>query len=411
MPLFDYRAVTAQGEVKSGQMSALTDGEVIVRLQAMGLIPISAQPHSGGHQGGTKNSSKGLRLSFRKPSLKHKDIGDFTRQLSTLVGAGLPLDRSLEIIRRVSSVPLMVELIANIQTVVRGGKALSVAFQERPDLFPSFYINFVRAAELSGNMGKSLLDLSIYLDKAHLLREQLKSALMYPMILVGVTLLSLGIIVIFVLPEFASLFEDMDAPLPSSTAFVLGVSNFLRQYAIGLLLLIGLGFGYYRKRCEDPAWLYRRDERLLQIGMLSDLIKKINMARFSRSLGTLLAGGVSLLPAIAVAKEGLENKFLLARLNEVSRSLEDGGGLAGPLLETGVFPEFALQMIQVGEETGQLDQMLIRVADIYDDEVATASQRLLSILEPVIIIGLGIVIGGIIMSILVAILGINDLPM
>lgn len=406
MPQFDYRAVNAQGELTSGQMSGATEAAVIVQLQAMGLIPISAQPQ----QGRGRSSSRAF-LALRKPSLGHKDIGDFTRQLSTLVGAGLSLDRSLDIIGGVSSQPLMVELIAELQAAVRGGQSLSEALAEQPQLFASFYINFVRAAELSGDLAKNLMELSTYLDKSHGLREQLKSALMYPMILVGVTLLSLGIIVIFVLPEFATLFEDMDAPLPASTAFVLGVSNFLRDYALLIVLVIALAVTYVRKKQQDPDWLYQRDARLLEFSLLSDLIKKVNMARFSRSLGTLLGGGVALLPAISVAKESMQNRVLLQKLNDASSILRDGGGLAEPLLQAGVFPEFALQMIQVGEETGQLDKMLIRVADIYDDEVATASQRLLSILEPVMIIGLGIVIGGIIMSILVAILGINDLPM
>ena len=406
MPQFDYRAVNAQGELTSGQMTGATEAAVIAQLQAVGLIPISAQL-----QQGRGRSSGRAFLSLRKPSLGHKDIGDFTRQLSTLVGAGLSLDRSLEIIGGVSSQPLMIELIAELQAAVRGGQSLSEALAEQPQLFASFYINFVRAAELSGDLAKNLMELSTYLDKSHALREQLKSALMYPMILVGVTLLSLGIIVIFVLPEFATLFEDMDAPLPASTAFVLGVSNFLRDYALLIVLVIALAVAYVRKKQRDPDWLYQRDERLLQFSLLSDLIKKVNMARFSRSLGTLLGGGVALLPAISVAKESMQNRVLLQKLNDASSILRDGGGLAEPLLQAGVFPEFALQMIQVGEETGQLDKMLLRVADIYDDEVATASQRLLSILEPVMIIGLGIVIGGIIMSILVAILGINDLPM
>lgn len=406
MPQFDYRAVNAQGEVTSGQMSGATEAAVITQLQAMGLIPISAQPQ----QGRGRSNGKPF-LTLRKPSLGHKDVGDFTRQLSTLVGAGLSLDRSLDIIGGVSSQPLMVELIAELQAAVRGGQSLSEALAEQPQLFANFYINFVRAAELSGDLAKNLMALSTYLDKSHALREQLKSALMYPLILVGVTLLSLGIIVIFVLPEFAALFDDMDAPLPASTAFVLGVSNFLRDYALLIVLIVALGVAYVRKKQRDPEWLYQRDERLLQFSLFSDLIKKVNMARFSRSLGTLLGGGVALLPAISVAKDSLENKVLLKKLENASSILRDGGGLAEPLLQAGVFPEFALQMIQVGEETGQLDKMLLRVADIYDDEVATASQRLLSILEPVMIIGLGIVIGGIIMSILVAILGINDLPM
>ena len=406
MPQFDYRAVNAQGELNSGQMAGATEAEVINQLQAVGLIPISAQLQQ------SRGPANGRAfLSLRKPSLGHKEIGDFTRQLSTLVGAGLSLDRSLEIIGGVSSQPLMVELIAELQAALRRGRSLSEALSEQPQLFASFYINFVRAAELSGDMAKNLMALSVYLDKSHALREQLKSALMYPLILVAVTLLSLAIIVMFVLPEFASLFEDMDAPLPASTAFVLGAANFLRDYAVLIILAVVLSVAYVRKKQEDPVWLYRRDERLLQFSLLSDLIKKINMARFSRSLGTLLGGGVALLPAISVAKESLQNRVLLKKLNDAANILRDGGGLAEPLLQAGVFPEFALQMIQVGEETGQLDLMLIRVADIYDDEVATASQRLLSILEPVMIIGLGIVIGGIIMSILVAILGINDLPM
>ena len=408
MPLYDYRAVTRSGEAKTGQMNAASDGDVITRLQSMGLIPISADLHQGDSG---SNTSRSFFSRFRKSSLGTKDIGDFTRQLSTLVGAGLPLDRSLEIIGRVSTKPLMVELITAIQSAVRSGLSLSVALQEHEELFPSFYINFVRAAELSGDLAKSLDDLSIYMDKSHALREQLKSALMYPMILVGVTILSLGIIVIFVLPEFAALFEDMDAALPSSTAFVLGVSGFLRHYALLIVVALLALVVYFRKKSQDPAWRYWRDEWLLQVALLSDLIKKVNMARFSRSLGTLLTGGVALLPAMAVAKEGLQNAVLQEKLEGVIGSLEDGGGLAEPLLESGVFPEFALQMIQVGEETGQLDRMLVRVADIYDDEVASASQRLLSVLEPLMIIGLGLVIGGIIMSILVAILGINDLPM
>ncbi len=406
MASFNYRAVNTQGEVQTGQMAASSEAGVITQLQAMGLIPISAELQKSG-----ASTSGRPFLSLRKPVLGYKEVGDFTRQLSTLVGAGLSLDRSLDIIGGVSSNPLMVELIDSLQTDVRSGKTLSDALREHPHLFANFYINFVRAAELSGDLAKNLAELTSYLDKSNALREQLKSALMYPLILVGVTVLSLGIIVLFVLPEFAALFEDMDAPLPASTAFVLGVSNFLRAYAVLILAGIALGVAYLRRKQQDPAWLYRRDEKLLQFAIVSDLIKKVNMARFSRSLGTLLAGGVALLPALSVAKESLQNKVLLEKLNEASNILRDGGGLAEPLLNAGVFPEFALQMIQVGEETGQLDKMLIRVADIYDDEVATASQRLLSILEPVMIIGLGIVIGGIIMSILVAILGINDLPM
>ena len=406
MPVFDYRAVSAQGEVKTGQMNAAKEHEVVAYLQGQNLIPMSLKEARSAP--GTSNKLMG---SFFPVRLKQRDITEFTRQLSILVGAGLPLDRGLLIISGVSTNPPLVELIDTLQSEIRGGAALSTALEQFPKLFPVFYINLVRAAEASGNLAHSLSEISIFLDKSQAQREQLVSALVYPMILVGVTLLSLAIIMIFVLPEFSQLFEDMDAPLPASTAFVLGVADGVRQYWWAMCAVVAGIVAYYRFKQQDEAWLYRRDARLLNSSLTSDLIKKINIARFSRSLGTLLEGGVPLLSALKIAKDGLQNRVLVAELDAVVDSLQDGSSLAAPLLATGVFPEFALQMIQVGEETGKLDEMLVRVADIYDGEVSTATQRMLSILEPVMIIGLGVVIGGIIMSILMAILGINDLPM
>lgn len=406
MPVFDYRAVTPQGDYKTGQMTARSEREVVTRLQSMGLIPMSSSPQALVDRAESRSFFKS-----RRKTLKHTDIAELTRQLSILLSAGLPLDRSLDVAGRVTSFAPLVELVGEIQAAVRGGEPLSGALAAFPELFPPFYINFVHAAELSGDLAKSLADLSTYLEKSLALREQVKSALIYPAILIGVTLVSLGIIVIFVLPEFSQLFADMDAALPASTAFVLGAADLIRDYAYIFLLALAGGVFYWRQKRTDPRWLYRRDEQLLKVALLSDLIKKINMARFSRSLGTLLSGGVSLLPALSVARDSMDNRVLVAKLEAVVQSLQDGGGLAGPLASSGVFPEFAVQMIQVGEETGQLDEMLLRVADIYDQEVSTTTQRVLSVLEPLMIIGLGIVIGGIIMSILVAILGINDLPM
>ena len=351
------------------------------------------------------------RLKLSKRRLGRRDIADFTRQLSILVGAGLPLDRALAVILQVSSEPLLRQLVENLQSEVRGGATLSSALLRHPELFPDFYINLVRAAEMSGKLARSLEEISLFIEKSQALREKLVSAMVYPAILVIVTLISLAVIMVFVLPEFSELFADMNAPLPASTAFVLGVTDFVRAYWLLMLALIGLVAVYYQRRSKDPAWLYKRDQRLLDSALTSDLVKKINMAYFSRTLGTLLSGGVPLLSALGIARESLRNRVLKEKLGSVTASLKDGSGLAGPLIETRVFPDFALQMIQVGEETGQLDDMLIRVADIYDREVSTATERVLSVLEPVMIIGLGVVIGGIIMSILVAILGINDLPM
>ncbi|HEB26801.1 MAG TPA: type II secretion system F family protein [Porticoccus sp.] len=406
MPVFQYKAVNNQGEVKTGSMSAVSQQDVITKIQQLGLIPISAEAAT--ISGGGK---KKAAWRFRKNRLGTADIAAFTRQVAILVGAGLPLDRALGIIRQVSSLPPMVELVEELQNAVRSGDSLSKALMAQPIYFSNFYINFIRSAEISGNLAGSLEDLSRYIEKAQALKNQLLSAMLYPAILVGVTLLSLGIIMVYVLPEFSKLFEDMDASLPASTAFVLGVADGVRSYGllfIGMLVLLVL---YVRHRQQDEAWRMRWDARVLSMALLGDLTKKVEMARLSRSLGTLLKGGVPLLAAIKIARDSLKNRVMASSLDEVVASLQEGSGLAEPLMEAGVFPEFALQMVQVGEETGRLDQMLIKVADIYDDEVSTATQRMLSILEPLIIIGLGLLIGGIIMSILVAILSINELPL
>ena len=404
MPTYQYQAVSNSGEVKNGSLSAGSEQEAIARLQGQNLIPLSI---SAASLGASRPARKKNRWQSQK--LGSAQVADFTRQLSTLVGAGLPLDRSLAIIRQVSSNEALAILVQELQEQVRGGEPLSRAMQPHPKLFSAFYINFIRSAEMSGNLAESLDDLSNYMEKAQALRSELSSALVYPAILVSVTLLSLFIIVVYVLPEFSQLFADMDAELPAATEFVLSVSDSIRSYGIWLVALIVLAVVYVRQKKSDPVWREVWDARFINFAIVGDLIQKVEMARLSRSLGTLLKGGVPLLLATKIARDSLQNRVMVRHLDEVSGSLQEGSGLAQPLLQAGVFPEFALQMIQVGEETGKLDEMLLKVADIYDDEVSTSTTRALSVLEPLLIIGLGLVIGGIIMSILVAILGINDL--
>lgn len=406
MPSFEYRAVGPEGKVESGQMSGLSSAEVVTRLQSMDFIPLSILPAESAGKYGTKRW-----FQISRNILSSKDIAEFTRQLSILTSAGLPLDRALDIIREVSSDLLMIELIGNLQHEVRGGATLSSALQKRPELFADFYVNLVKAAEASGGLARSLNEISVFIEKSQALRDKLVSALIYPAVLVAVTVLSLAVIMFFVLPEFSQLFDDMNAPLPASTAMLLGVSNFISANWAFIAVFIGGCLLYIQHKSRDPEWLYKKDKWLLTSRFSRDLIKKINMAFFGRTLGTLLGAGVPLLGALDIARDSLRNRVLKERLEDVTASLEDGSSLAEPLIQIDVFPEFAIQMIRVGEETGKLDEMLIQVADIYDREVSTATERMLSILEPIMIIGLGLVIGGIIMSILVAILSINDLPM
>jgi len=405
MALYQYKAVTRQGEVKTGSLSAQSQQDAITRIQAMDLIPLSADPVQEAAKAGVQ-----LGSYLQKRRLGSKDIGQLTRQLSILIDAGLPLDRSLDIIHKVSSHEQLVSVVQNLQTQIRGGNTLSKALSLYPAHFSNFYISFVNAAEISGNMAQSLEDLAVYLEKARALKDKLLSAMIYPLILIAVTILSLLVIVLFVLPEFSRLFEDMNAELPASTAFVLAAADSVRAYGLYVLALLGVVALYFRQRRQDPRWKLDWDRRMLGMALIGDLTKKIEIARLSRSLGTLLRGGVPILQALTIAKDVVANSALVSRLESATSSLQDGSSLAKPLLVSGDFPEFALQMIQVGEETGELDKMLIRVADIYDEEVGVTTQRLLTILEPLTIVTLGLVIGGIIMSILVAILSINELP-
>jgi general secretion pathway protein F len=405
MGTFVYEAVNNQGELRKGSLEAGSHDEAILQIQALGLIPVNAR-----EQTGTASTSLLRTELFSRKKLGRKDIAEFTRQLAILVEAGLALDRALDIILRVSGNSLMSELAAHLQTTIRGGDSLAKALQSRGELFSPFYISFIDAAEISGSLGKSLRDLSNYLEKSEALRQKLVSAMVYPAILVIVTVLSLIIILVFVLPEFSILFEDMDAELPGITAFVLGAGNFLTRYGLYFLAIAGLATVLVRNRLKQEGFRLRWDRQLLRIVVLGDLIRKIDTARLSRSLGTLLHGGVPILTAVNIAAATMGNRYLSFLMKPVSKSLQSGSGLAGPMIETGEFPEFAMQMVQVGEETGELDDIFLKLANIYDEEVAIASQRLLSIVEPLIIITLGVVIGGIIMSILVAMLALNELP-
>jgi general secretion pathway protein F len=236
-----------------------------------------------------------------------------------------------------------------------------------------------------------------------------KSALIYPTILIGVAVLSVVILLVFVVPQFSQMFEESGRALPLPTRVVIGMGDVLQEYWWALLLG---GFGLHvlwRGQMTNPNSRYRWDARFLRLPLFGDLVAKLEVARFARTLGTLLDNGVSLLAALAIVKETLGNSFMAAKLDDVAERLREGAGLGRPLLEAEVFPPLAVHMVMVGEETGRLGEMLIQVADVFDREVSSAVKRMLSLMEPILILGLGLVIGGIIMSILVAILSVNDL--
>jgi general secretion pathway protein F len=405
MPFYRYEAVDTAGELQKGEMEAQTQEAVIEWLRDQGLLPVSATESAAGFW------SQGWRqpLLGRRHKVSQKEITLLTQQVSSLLNAGLPLDRALTILIGISDEGEVKKLLARIQERVRGGSSLADAMEAQSSVFSRFYLNMIRAGEAGGSIEVVLARLAEFMERSKALQDSVTSALIYPLILLGVSGLSVVILLTFVVPQFQQLFADAGKALPLATQVVIAVGDGFRRYWwVGLLVIVGLVLTV-QQQLSRPQTRYRWDGLLLRAPLLGDLVAKVEMARFARTLGTLLGNGVSLLAALAIVKETLTNQMLASALGDVAENLKAGQGLAEPLLAAGTFPKLAIHMIRVGEETGQLQEMLLQVADTYDGEVQSTVKRLLALLEPVLILGLGVIIAGIIMSILVAILSLNDL--
>lgn len=407
MPLYRYEAVDAGGEVVKAELNAPSQDEVIGKLREQGLLPLSVQEEGGGW----------LAREFRLPLLSRGSrvptamLVAFTQQLAQLLHAGLPLDRALTTLISVNSEGPMRKMLSRIQEEVRGGSNLADAMEAQSGLFSRLYLNMVRAGEASGSLEVVLARLAEFMERAKALRETVTSALIYPAVLLATAGISLIVLLTYVVPQFQQLFAQAGQTLPLSTRIVIAAGNVLKYYwwvgVGGIVVLIG----YFRQQFSSPAKRYRWDRLLLRLPLIGDLIAKVETARLSRTLGTLLRNGVPLLTALGIVKETITNQVLAEAIGRVADNLKAGQSLAEPLLEQGAFPALAIHMIRVGEETGQLDEMLVQVADTYDGEVQTTVKRLLALMEPVMILGLGVLIAAIIMSILVAIINVNNLAM
>jgi general secretion pathway protein F len=410
MPLFQYKAVSPAGEVNEGVMDADTRHAAVERLQGMGLIPIRANEvtaASGAQVGQTTQKSASW---FGRSKVGQQDLTNMTRELATLLRAGLPLDRSFEILISLAEKETVAALLAEIRNDVRGGASLSKALDKHRDVFSRFYINMVKAGEVGGALGVVLGRLAEHMERSKELRDSVLSAMIYPIILIVVSALSVAVLLIYVVPQFKQIFEQSRMALPFSTAMVIGAGTFLRMYWPFLLGGFLFALWLLNRSLVNPVSRARWDARLLRWRISGGIIARLEMARFSRSLGTLLQNGVPLLTGLSILKDTLGNAVFRNAVDSISRELKEGRGMSKPMIETNVFPKLAVQMIAVGEETGKLDQMLFQVADVYDREVATAIKRAMALLQPVMIIGLAILIGGIIMSILVAMFDLMKLP-
>jgi len=402
MPLFEYKAVAPNGETVRGTMEAATMDLVVLKLQEAGNIPLHAQ-ESG--SGGFSLSS--LRLSRR--GMNSREVSQFTQQLSTLLSAGLPLDRSLHVLMDLSENERVQSTVTDIRDRVREGGSLSDALEEQHGAFNRLFVNMVRAGEVGGTLDVTLSRLTDYLERSRDLKDSVISALIYPILLLLLAAGSLILLLVYVIPQFTPIFEELGGDLPLITKIVLGVGAILQNFWWAIILLTALVVWQFRRMLADQEKRFVWDGRVLATKWIGDLVGKLETARFTRTLGTLLSNGVPLLSALSIARNVISNTVLRKDLNDAAREVKTGGGLAPNLASGGRFPRLALQMISVGEETGQLDTMLMKVSDTYDTEVRNTIERLLSVFTPVVTMLLAMLIGTIVLSVLLAILSINDL--
>ena len=402
MPLFEYKAVEPSGETVQGTMEAASLDMVILKLQEAGNIPLQAR------ESGTGGFSLGgFRLGRR--GMNTREVGEFTQQLSTLLGAGLPLDRSLQVLLDLAESDRVKRTVAEIRDKVRGGGSLSDALEEQHGAFNRLFINMVRAGEVGGTLDVTLARLSDYLERSKELKDSVVSALIYPILLLTLAAGSLILLLVYVIPQFTPIFEELGGDLPLITRMVLAVGSVLQNFWWLIILLTALVVWRFRVMLADADKRFSWDMRVLSMRWVGDLVGKMETARLTRTLGTLLTNGVPLLSALSIARNVLSNTVLRQDVSEATRGVKTGGGLARALARAERFPRLALQMISVGEETGQLDTMLMKVADTYDNEVRNTIDRLLSVFTPVVTLLLAVLIGTIVLSVLLAILSVNDL--
>ncbi|WP_150047685.1 MULTISPECIES: type II secretion system F family protein [Methylomonas] len=403
MPLFSYKAVNNQGLSEEGVRDARDEQALLLELQRQGLIPIRIVPAKD-------RTFLGFRLKSSALRLKHKEIGMLTGELATLLESGLPLDRSLTILLQLTEEnPKLNKLVADVLEKVKAGKALADALESQTGVFSKFYLNMIRAGEMGGNLGGVLQRLGDYLERSQELKDTVSTALIYPAILLLMSLVSLFVMLTFVVPQFKEMFDSAGQALPIPTQIVVGLAEFLQGYWWLLALLAAAGVQFAKAQLTDPVSRKQWDGRFLRMPLFGDIVICMETANFSRTFGTLLGNGVSILKSLGIVRETVTNGVLADLLAVAEEQLKQGRTMSEALGKQALFPKLAVQMIKMGEETGRLEEMLMRVAVIYDKQLKTTIQRMLALLEPALIISLGLMIAGIIVSILLAILSVNDL--
>ena len=386
MPTFTYSARSAAGELQSGEIDLPSRDEVVTFLRRQRLVPVSVQ-----------TKPKDLSISFG-PGVTMREIVVFTRQFSTMINAGLPLVQSLTILSEQSENPKFRAVVTAVLNDIQAGQTLADAMRHHPKIFTDLYVNMVAAGETGGILDTILNRLASFLEKNDALARKIKGAMTYPAVVLCVVVGATGILLWKVVPIFAGIFEDAGMALPTPTMVVLSISEFLQSYIHFVVLgIVAIVFGirqYYRTSNGQLVI----DKLLLRTPILGSLIRKAAVSRFTRTLGTLVSSGVSILEGLEITARTAGNRVVHDAVMHSRKSIAGGATIADPLKASGVFPPMVVQMINVGEQTGGLDEMLSKIADFYDDEVDAAVGALTSILEPVMIVVMGVVIGGMVVA-------------
>ncbi|PIP47971.1 MAG: type II secretion system protein GspF [Deltaproteobacteria bacterium CG23_combo_of_CG06-09_8_20_14_all_51_20] len=406
MQTFTYKATDSTGKVISGTLEAFETKDALARLQDMGYIPIRITS-AGGRRWLDADLSKILSL-FQRVSTK--DVVNFTQDLSTLLGAGLPVDRALAILINVADNEKFKDIIKDILKTVRGGSYLSDALSKHPRVFSTFYVNMVRAGEVGSVLESVLYRLSIFLENSQDLRDYIRSSMVYPLFLVFVGGISIIVLLTFVVPKFSLIFSDMGQTVPVTARFLLGLSDVLRNYWFVILGGLGAIYYFFRRYTSTPAGRLKMDQYKMRLPVSGEFVRKVEVARFARTLGTLTNSGVPILQALKLVTDIVGNQVIARSMTNVYNRVKEGERLSKPLGDMGVFPSLAIQIITVGEETGKLDEMLLRVAENYEKMVRNMVRKFISLLEPAMILAMGLIVGFIVISMLMAIFSINEMP-
>ncbi|MBI5739478.1 MAG: type II secretion system F family protein [Nitrospirae bacterium] len=404
METYYYEATTRDGNIVTGTLEVASERLAVDRIQDMGYFPLKISKSV------RRENYFSLLLSSVKNRITTKDVAIFTYQTGVLLEAGFTLDKSLSILTELTEKDSMKELIRDILSQIKGGRSFSDSLLKYPSVFPLFYVNMIKAGEAGGFLESTISRMTDYLENSEKLREEVRSALIYPLILSFVGGAAVVVLLTFVVPQFSKIFTDMGRDLPLPTVILLAVSGALVKYWWALVLLTGVGVFTIKRYVDSEEGRRKWDGMKFSLPIFGKLFRETAVSRFARTLGTLLGSGVPILNALQIVKGTLGSDKISEIISSVRESVRKGRGLSEPLRNSNIIPPLAVHMVTVGEETGKLDEMLIKIADRFDLEVRTTVKRLLSMLEPALILIMGLMVGFIVVAMLTAIFSINELP-